>query len=76
MNHKIYVNKKLFQVLECSWDELLTKVKEAEDLDYIMKHCDTDQDGKISRAEYLPAFAAWEELAETKVQSAQCCSIL
>ena len=36
MNHKIYVNKKLFQVLECSWDELLTKVKEAEDLDYII----------------------------------------
>ncbi|KAK3095374.1 hypothetical protein FSP39_013926 [Pinctada imbricata] len=28
-----YIN---FEVLECSWDELLTKVKEAEDLDYII----------------------------------------
>jgi gamma-tubulin complex component 3 len=26
----------IVQVLECSWDELLTKVKEAEDLDYII----------------------------------------
>ncbi|CAC5369535.1 TUBGCP3 [Mytilus coruscus] len=28
-----YIN---FEVLECTWDELLTKVKEAEDLDYII----------------------------------------
>ncbi|KAJ8309894.1 hypothetical protein KUTeg_011759 [Tegillarca granosa] len=28
-----YIN---FEVLECSWDELVTKVKEAEDLDYII----------------------------------------
>lgn len=26
----------IFQVLECLWDELLTKVKEAKDLDYII----------------------------------------
>ncbi|RUS81826.1 hypothetical protein EGW08_010418, partial [Elysia chlorotica] len=28
-----YIN---FEVLECAWDELLTKVKEAQDLDYII----------------------------------------
>ncbi|XP_021351512.1 gamma-tubulin complex component 3-like [Mizuhopecten yessoensis] len=41
-----YIN---FEVLECSWDELLTKVSEAEDLDYIIAAHQVFLDTIISR---------------------------
>ncbi|XP_048249999.1 gamma-tubulin complex component 3 homolog [Haliotis rufescens] len=41
-----YIN---FEVLECSWDELLTKVREAEDLDYIIAAHQVFLDTIVSR---------------------------
>lgn len=41
-----YIN---FEVLECSWDELVTKVKEAEDLDYIIAAHQVFLDSIISK---------------------------
>lgn len=51
-----------------------------EDLDWILDPSDADGTGTISHAEYLPALAAWEELAQAKIQtqheSLSCCIIL
>lgn len=51
----------------------------AADLDVILERADADQDGQISRAEILPALAAWEEMAAIKAEEAQeaaCCVVL
>ncbi|CAB9501564.1 expressed unknown protein [Seminavis robusta] len=44
-----------------------------EDLDWIMEQSDADGNNKISHAEYLPAIAAWEELAEMKLAETATC---
>ena len=49
-----------------------------EDVDWVIAQCDVEGDGTICQAEYLPAIAAWEELAQLKMlqQSQACCVIL
>lgn len=49
-----------------------------EDINWIMEQCDNDQTGSINHAEYLPAIAAWEELAQIKMEQKTniCCIIL
>lgn len=57
---------------------LITELRpSAADVDFIMKECDSNADGLISKAELLPALAVWAELAEQKIaaQSACCCAI-
>eukprot|EP00797_Seminavis_robusta_P036931 Sro95_g049270.2 (149) ;mRNA; r:52392-52838 len=54
-------------------------VVSTKDLEYILEQADADRDGHISRAELLPALAAWDELARLKMeqkQMAACCIIL
>jgi Ca2+-binding EF-hand superfamily protein len=47
-----------------------------EDIDWILQECDSDGTGQISHAEYLPAVAAWEQLAQMKVEDNDNCIIL
>lgn len=46
------------------------------DLDWIIAQVDEDGNGEIDRAEFLPAIAAWEELAEARLQTPTSCVIL
>lgn len=39
-----------------------------EDVEFILRQADTEGDGMIDRAEVLPALAAWEELAESRLE--------
>jgi Ca2+-binding EF-hand superfamily protein len=47
-----------------------------EDIDWILQECDSDGTGQISHAEYLPAVAAWEQLAQMKAADQDNCIIL
>ncbi|CAB9501559.1 expressed unknown protein [Seminavis robusta] len=47
-----------------------------EDIDWIIEESDADHTGKINHAEYLPAIAAWEELAQMKLEHPDKCIIL
>lgn len=48
-----------------------------EDVDWIIEESDCDQTGMINHSEYLPAIAAWEELAQQKLEApSPCCVIL
>ena len=47
---------------------LVTLMIHEADLDWIIAQVDEDGNGQINRAEFLPAIAAWEELAEAKLQ--------
>lgn len=38
------------------------------DIDFILEQSDADNSGAVSRSELLPAIAAWEELAATKIE--------
>ena len=48
------------------------------DFELILEKADADKDGQISRNEMLPALAAWEELAQMKMEDTSCsgCVIL
>ncbi|CAB9525544.1 expressed unknown protein [Seminavis robusta] len=39
-----------------------------EDIDWIIEESDSDNTGMINNVEYLPALAAWEELAQMKLE--------
>lgn len=57
----------------------ITLVVSPKDLDSIVNQADSNRDGRISRAELLPALAAWDKLAHLKMeqkQMAACCVIL
>lgn len=45
----------------------------SEDIDWIIDQVDRDQNGMISQAEYLPAIAAWEEVAKLKLEGRSGC---
>jgi len=57
------VNVCVTQVLECSWDDLLQKVVNAEDLDHII----------AAHQEFLDAITARSLLDPQSHVSAQCC---
>lgn len=40
-----------------------------EDIDWIIEMADSDHSGMINQAEYLPAIAAWEEVAKMKLEN-------
>ena len=46
------------------------------DLDLILEKADANKDGEISRNEVLPALAAWEELAEIKLEKQDMCCVI
>ena len=46
------------------------------DVEWIIAESDADNNGTISHAEYLPAIAAWEELAQMKLNKPSKCVIL
>lgn len=59
-----------------SGGRVILVVKE-KDLDFIIEQADADKTGKINRAEFLPAIAVWEELAEiriTEMENSMKCS--
>lgn len=58
---------------------VITLVVSPKDLEHVMDQADANGDGCISRAELLPALAAWDKLAHLKMeqkQMAACCVIL
>ncbi|CAB9507819.1 expressed unknown protein [Seminavis robusta] len=46
------------------------------DLDWIIAQVDEDGNGEIGRGEFLPAIAAWEELAEARLQQPHSCCVI
>ena len=57
----------------------ITLVVSPKDVKYVIEQADANGDGCISRAELLPALAAWDRLAHLKMeqkQMAACCVIL
>jgi EF-hand domain pair len=56
---------------------IVTLMIHSSDLDWIIAQVDEDGNGEINRAEFLPAIAAWEELAEARLQQPrELCVIL
>jgi len=47
-----------------------------DDVDWIIEESDSDNTGTIDQAEYLPAIAAWEELAQMKLEDSEKCVIM
>lgn len=47
-----------------------------EDVDWIIEESDSDNTGMINQAEYLPAIAAWEEIAQMKMEDSGKCVVM
>ena len=60
------------------WGMTMELIPTKAELDIIYEQCDVNEDGRINRAELLPALAVWAQLAHQRIvrENAACCTVL